>query len=180
MRRRLDGFGGRFPAGVTGTPVDVDGTPAEWVADEGAAEDAAVLYLHGGGYVAGSIDSHRNLLGHLARAMRCRVLAVEYRLAPEHPHPAAVEDATAAYRWLVAQGIDPSRIVIAGDSAGRGSHRRHPGGAARRRRSDAGGGSAHLAVGGHGGPGRVDHQPRRGRPDGQRGCAAQHRRALPR
>jgi acetyl esterase/lipase len=120
MRKQLDRFGGRFPEGVTGTPVDVDGTPAEWVADEGAVADAVVLYLHGGGYVAGSVDSHRNLLGHLARAMGCRVLAIEYRLAPEHPHPAAVEDATAAYRWLVSQGIDPGRIVIAGDSAGGG------------------------------------------------------------
>lgn len=120
MRRNMDAVGGRFPAGVTGTPVDVDGTPAEWIADEGADEDAVVLYLHGGGYVAGSIDSHRNLTGHLARAMRCRVLAIDYRLAPEHPHPAAVEDATKAYRWLLAQGLDPHRIIISGDSAGGG------------------------------------------------------------
>jgi epsilon-lactone hydrolase len=120
MRKQLDRYGGRFPEGVTGTPVDVDGTPAVWVADERAVDDAVVLYLHGGGYVAGSVASHRNLLGHLARAMGCRVLALEYRLAPEHPHPAAVEDSTAAYRWLVAQGIEPGRIVIAGDSAGGG------------------------------------------------------------
>jgi epsilon-lactone hydrolase len=120
MRRNMDAVGGRFPTGVSGTPVDVDGTPAEWIADEDADEDAVVLYLHGGGYVAGSIDSHRNLTGHLARAMRCRVLALDYRLAPEHPHPAAVEDATKAYRWLLAHGYDNRRIMISGDSAGGG------------------------------------------------------------
>jgi acetyl esterase/lipase len=79
-----------------------------------------MLYLHGGGYVAGSIDSHRNLTGHLAKAMGCPVLALDYRLAPEHPHPAAVEDATKAYRWLLAQGLASDRIVVSGDSAGGG------------------------------------------------------------
>lgn len=92
----------------------------------GADQAAAVLYLHGGGYVAGSIDSHRNLIGHLAEAMGCRIFAADYRLAPEHPFPAPVDDAVAAYRGLVAastdggEGLDPSRIVISGDSAGGG------------------------------------------------------------
>lgn len=120
MRSTMDAVGGKLPDGVRGTPVDVDGTPAEWIADEGADDEAAVLYLHGGGYIAGSIDSHRNLTGHLARAMGCRVLALDYRLAPEHPHPAAVEDSTKAYRWLLGEGYDPARIIIAGDSAGGG------------------------------------------------------------
>lgn len=120
MRSTMDAVGGKLPDGVTGTPVDVDGTPAEWIATEGSDDEAAVLYLHGGGYVAGSIDSHRNLTGHLARAMGCRVLALDYRLAPEHPHPAAVEDATKAYRWLLGEGLDAGRTIIAGDSAGGG------------------------------------------------------------
>lgn len=121
MRRNLDAVGGRFPDGVTGTPAEVGGVSGEWVAAEGAAEDTTVLYLHGGGYVAGSVDSHRNLLGHLAEAMSCRLFAADYRLAPEHPHPAPVEDATAAYRGLVAEhGLDPARLAVAGDSAGGG------------------------------------------------------------
>ena len=121
MRTSMDQIGGRFPEGVTGRPAEVGGVPGEWIEADGAAQDAAVLYLHGGGYVAGSIDSHRNLLGHLAAAMQCRIFAADYRLAPEHPHPAPVEDATAAYRALVAdEGLDPSRLVVAGDSAGGG------------------------------------------------------------
>jgi len=120
MRVFQDKAGGKFPEGVVGTPVDVDGIPAEWIAPEGGATDRAVLYLHGGGYVAGSIDSHRNLTGNLARAMGCRVLALHYRLAPEHPHPAPVEDAVTAYRWMLAQGLKADHLVIAGDSAGGG------------------------------------------------------------
>jgi len=79
-----------------------------------------VLYLHGGGYVIGSVDTHAGLIDGIGRAGACRVLALDYRLAPEHPFPAAVEDATRAYRWLIAQGADPARTVIAGDSAGGG------------------------------------------------------------
>ena len=120
MRVFQDKSGGKFPEGVVGTPVDVDGIPAEWITPEGGALDRAVLYLHGGGYVAGSIDSHRNLTGNLARAMGCRVLALHYRLAPENPHPAPVEDAVAAYRWMLGQGLKADHLVIAGDSAGGG------------------------------------------------------------
>ena len=120
MRHFQDKAGGRFPAGVTGTPVSAGGVPAEWIAAEGAQTDRVVLYLHGGGYVAGSIDSHRNLTGHLAQAMGCRVLALHYRLAPEHPHPAPVQDAVAAYRWLLKEGIAAEHLMIAGDSAGAG------------------------------------------------------------
>jgi len=120
MRVFQDKAGGKFPAGVTGTPVDVDGTPAEWIDPAGGATDRAVLYLHGGGYVAGSIDSHRNLTGHLAAAMGCRVLALHYRLAPENPHPAPLQDAVKAYRWLLGQGLSAGHLMIAGDSAGGG------------------------------------------------------------
>jgi epsilon-lactone hydrolase len=120
MRAMLDKTGGRFPDGVVGTPVVAGGVPAEWIDPPGGSTDRVMLYLHGGGYVAGSIDSHRNLTGHLAEAMGCRVLALEYRLAPEHPHPAAVTDAVAAYRWLLDQGVPANQIVIAGDSAGGG------------------------------------------------------------
>lgn len=120
MRTNMDAFGGRFPEGVTGTPASLGGVPGEWIAAAGASEDATVLYLHGGGYVAGSVDSHRNLLGHLAVAMGCRLFAADYRLAPEHPAPAAVDDALAAYQGLLADGATPDRIAIAGDSAGGG------------------------------------------------------------
>ncbi|MGH7398349.1 MAG: alpha/beta hydrolase [Candidatus Rokuibacteriota bacterium] len=79
-----------------------------------------VLYLHGGGYVIGSPRSHRHLAAAIARAAATDALLLDYRLAPEHPYPAAVDDATAAYRWLLDQGVAPERIVIAGDSAGGG------------------------------------------------------------
>lgn len=120
MRKIQDKVGGRFPDGVTSEVVSAGGVPAEMIENEGAATDRVVLYLHGGGYVAGSIDSHRNLTGHLAKAAGIRVLALHYRLAPENPHPAPVEDAVAAYRWLLDEGYAPDHIVISGDSAGGG------------------------------------------------------------
>lgn len=120
MRVALDRTGGRFPADVVGTAVDAGGVPGEWIDAPGGVADRVVLYLHGGGYVAGSIDSHRNLTGHLAQAMGCRVLALDYRLAPEHPHPAPVDDAVRAYRWLLDQGLSADHVMVAGDSAGGG------------------------------------------------------------
>jgi acetyl esterase/lipase len=110
-------------------PVDADikreairagAVPAEWVSAPGADASRAVLYLHGGGYVIGSINTHRSLAARLARAAKARVLVIGYRLAPEHPHPAAVDDSLAAYRWMLAQGLTPARITVAGDSAGGG------------------------------------------------------------
>jgi epsilon-lactone hydrolase len=80
----------------------------------------ALLYLHGGGYVFGSLRSHGGLAGEIARAARCQVLQLDYRRAPEHPFPAAVEDATAAHVWLLKQGFAPRSLAIAGDSAGGG------------------------------------------------------------
>ena len=100
--------------------VDAGGVPGEWVSAPGADTGRAVLYLHGGGYVIGSINTHRSLAARLARAAGARVLVIDYRLAPEHPHPAAVEDSVAAYRFMLAQGLKAARIAVAGDSAGGG------------------------------------------------------------
>lgn len=100
--------------------VDAGGVPAEWFTPSGVREDQALLYLHGGGYVMGSVETHRSLIDDIASATGCRALALNYRLAPEHPFPAPVEDATAGYRWLLAQGVAAENIVIAGDSAGGG------------------------------------------------------------
>jgi epsilon-lactone hydrolase len=100
--------------------ASASGVPAEWTRAPDARDDAAVLYLHGGGYVIGSLQSHRHLAAEIGRAARARTLALHYRLAPEHPFPAAVEDAVAGYRFLLAQGLRPGSIAIAGDSAGGG------------------------------------------------------------
>ncbi|MEY2569202.1 MAG: epsilon-lactone hydrolase [Actinomycetota bacterium] len=108
------------PADVAYESVDAGGVPAEWVTAPGARTDAVILYLHGGGYAIGSINTHRMLAANISRAAGLRVLLIDYRLAPEHPHPAAVEDATAAYRWLLSQGIDAAKLAISGDSAGGG------------------------------------------------------------
>ncbi|MBL4783189.1 MAG: alpha/beta hydrolase [Porticoccaceae bacterium] len=108
------------PDNVTVTAVDVDGTPGEWLDAPGVDSDRVLLYLHGGGYVIGSIATHRGLTASLSEAANCRVLSLDYRLAPEHIYPAAVEDATKAYRWLLSQGINADKITIAGDSAGGG------------------------------------------------------------
>jgi acetyl esterase/lipase len=107
-------------ADVQCEPVDVDGVPGEWVAASNADPERIVYYLHGGGYAIGSIKSHRELVSRISRATAARALLVEYRLAPEHRFPAAVEDAVTGYRWLTSNGADPARTVIAGDSAGGG------------------------------------------------------------
>lgn len=122
MRAAYDGIGSQFPCAVDVAleTVDADGVAAEWTRTPGAATDAALLYLHGGGYVIGSIASHRHLASELARASGMASLALDYRLAPEHAFPAAVDDALTGYRWLLAQGIAPARIAVAGDSAGGG------------------------------------------------------------
>ncbi len=100
--------------------VDADGVPGEWIAWPGADAGRVVYYLHGGAYVRGSVDTHRNLMGGISRHSGARMLGVDYRLGPEHPFPAAVHDALTGYGWLLTQGIPPERIVIAGDSAGGG------------------------------------------------------------
>jgi monoterpene epsilon-lactone hydrolase len=110
----------RVAADVTSTPIDAGGVPGAWIVAPGAAEERVLLYLHGGGYVVGSVDTHRDLMARLSRAAGVRVLGVDYRLAPEEPFPAALEGAIAAYRWLVGSALDPAHIAIAGDSAGGG------------------------------------------------------------
>lgn len=108
------------PASVQVEHVQAPVAPAEWLRPAGAG-DAVLLYLHGGGYVIGSPRSHRHLVAAIASAAGTQALVPEYRLAPEHPFPAALDDAVAAYRWLVGQaGVAPARIVIGGDSAGGG------------------------------------------------------------
>lgn len=108
------------PPGVRYEAVNAGDVPAQWVIPEGAAQDRVLQYVHGGGYVLMSAETHRKLVGHIASAIGCRALNVDYRLAPEHPHPAAVEDSVTAYRWLLEQGIEPRHIAISGDSAGGG------------------------------------------------------------
>ena len=100
--------------------IGAGGVPAEWVVAPGAAEDRVILYLHGGAYMLGSVRTYRVTLSRLSRAAGARVLGLDYRLSPENPFPAPVEDSTAAYRWLLSSGADPGKIVIAGDSAGGG------------------------------------------------------------
>lgn len=99
--------------------VDAGGVPGEWISVRADA-DRAVLYLHGGGFRLGSIESHRDLLQRLSRAADARILAIDYRLCPEHRFPAPLEDALAAYSWMLEQDTQPSRLAIAGDSAGAG------------------------------------------------------------
>ena len=108
------------PPDVKVEHVSAPAAPAEWLRPPAAEPGRVVLYLHGGGYVIGSPRSHRHLAAAIAGAAGASALLLDYRLAPEHPFPAAVEDATAAYRWLLEQAIAPARIVIAGDSAGGG------------------------------------------------------------
>jgi len=108
------------PAGVSSKPVDAGGIAAEWITADGAAGERTVYWLHGGGYCIGSINTHRALLAGISAASGARVLAIDYRLAPEHPFPAAVEDAVSGYLWLLSTGVDPTQVIIGGDSAGGG------------------------------------------------------------
>lgn len=121
-RAAIDSTASMFPApdDVELQPVDADGVPGEWIAAPGADPETVVYYLHGGGYTIGSINSHRSLISRISRSARARAFAIDYRLAPEHPFPAGLEDALTAYRWLLKQGVDPARTIIAGDSAGGG------------------------------------------------------------
>ena len=121
-RARIEEVGAVWPVAddVSLTPVDVDGLAAEWSEAPGADRESALLYFHGGGYCSGSIVSHRRLVTEAGRAAGLKTLAVGYRLAPEHPFPAAFEDVLTAWRFLQAQGLEAGRIVVGGDSAGGG------------------------------------------------------------
>ena len=108
------------PAGCKIEKVNAGGPDALWVDASGNGGKATILYLHGGGYTMGSAQTHAAFAGMLSDLSQIRVLSVDYRLAPEDPHPAAVRDAAYAYRWLLKQGVSAKSIVIGGDSAGGG------------------------------------------------------------
>jgi acetyl esterase/lipase len=95
-----------------------DGVPCQWLIPQDSPADQALLYLHGGGFVFGLTPPHLQMGAYLAQKMGIRILMVDYRLAPKHPFPAALDDCATAYRWLLEQGISTQNIAVAGDSAG--------------------------------------------------------------
>lgn len=118
MRSDWDAAFGGTTAPVTCEQVTAGGVDGEWISPANAPKQKAILYLHGGGFRIGSVASHRDLIAQIAVACGCRVLAINYRLAPEHRFPAALDDALAAYDWMRRQGLKPANIAFAGDSAG--------------------------------------------------------------
>ena len=121
-RKRMHQGADRMPTppGVSVETVDADGVPCEWIKPATITDARVILYFHGGGYVNGSLDTHRKMLGFLAGATGLAVLSVGYRLAPEHPFPAALDDGVRALTWLTANKVPSGDVVIAGDSAGGG------------------------------------------------------------
>ncbi|HEV2149455.1 MAG TPA: alpha/beta hydrolase [Longimicrobiaceae bacterium] len=121
-RRVLDRNGSlvSLPRGTMLERVVVSGVPCEWILPYRHDPGRVVLFLHGGAYTLGSCNSHRGMVAHVARACRARALLPEYRLAPEHPFPAALEDAVAVYRFLLGSGVPPGHVTLMGDSAGGG------------------------------------------------------------
>jgi acetyl esterase/lipase len=121
QRSRLEKYSRVFKIAkdVSISDLSANGVSAAFF-DVAHSKPGTILYLHGGAYAVGSVKVHREFLARLAIACQMKVLAIDYRLAPEHPFPAALQDALAAYQCLISQGYDPSSIVIAGDSAGGG------------------------------------------------------------
>ena len=122
-RRRFDAAARhaiRIPHAVSLQTLSADGVPSDWLEPDNAVPGRAILYLHGGAYVICSPATHRGLAGKISEASGAHVLLIDYRLAPEHPFPAALDDALAAYRWLLGKGFSPDHIAIGGDSAGGG------------------------------------------------------------
>lgn len=121
-RARIAAFGGRssLTDEIKIQLVDEGDFAGEWVSFGEVHEDKVILFFHGGGYIMGSCQSSRGLVSQISHATQCPVLSAEYRLAPEHPFPAALEDAVAAYKWLTAQGTLPENIILIGESAGGG------------------------------------------------------------
>ena len=119
-RQRLDEVGSVWPVAddVSFEAVNCDGVPGEWSLASGSDASRVLIFFHGGGYCSGSILSHRRMVTEAGRAARMRTLAIGYRLAPEHPYPAAHEDAMTAWRFVRRQGIPADRIAVGGDSAG--------------------------------------------------------------
>ena len=108
----------RLGAEVRRAPVSADGVPCEWLIPRNSPKDHVLLYLHGGGFVYGMTPPHLQMVAYLAKKAGIRSLMVDYRLGPDHPFPAALDDCVTAYRWLLKQGISAQNIVVAGDSAG--------------------------------------------------------------
>jgi monoterpene epsilon-lactone hydrolase len=106
--------------GVTCEKIVCSGIPASWVTASKAEEQRVVLYLHAGGLTMGSVQSHLPIISMISHALAAKVLAIEYRMAPEHKFPAALDDCVAAYRWLIDSGVSPKQLVIVGTSAGAG------------------------------------------------------------
>ena len=121
-RQRIEEVGAHWPVApdIELQPVDLDGVPGEWSTAPGSDEARVLMFFHGGGYCSGSLVSHRRMVTEAGRAAGMRTLAVDYRLAPEHPFPAALEDALTAWRWLRRHGIAAHHIAVGGDSAGGG------------------------------------------------------------
>src|SRR5215510_13525115 len=121
-RQRIDEVGSVWPVAddVMLTAVDVGGVPGEWSSVPGSDPTRVLMFFHGGGYCSGSIRSHRRMVTEAGRAAAVRTLAVGYRLAPEHPFPAAFDDALTTWRFLRKQGVPAAQIAIGGDSAGAG------------------------------------------------------------
>jgi acetyl esterase/lipase len=111
---------GKLPKGIVVRPQTIKGIKAEWLVPEGARNEKLILYVHGGGYVSGSCSDHRGIISKFALNTGVTTLLYEYRLAPEHPFPAAVDDSVMVYQWLLDSGYRPENIVIAGESAGGG------------------------------------------------------------
>lgn len=111
---------GRIPAGLEITTVTINGLRAEWIMPSNATKEKVIFFFHGGGYVSGSCSDHRIHVAKFVKGSNIGALLFEYRLAPEHPYPAAIDDSVTAYRWLLYQGVSPSNVVFAGDSAGGG------------------------------------------------------------
>ncbi|MBR1194541.1 alpha/beta hydrolase [Bradyrhizobium sp. AUGA SZCCT0240] len=118
MREDWDAAFGGSAARVNCERIFAGGVEGEWISPADAPVDRAILYFHGGGFRIGSVASHRDLIAQIALASGCRVLAINYRLAPEHRFPAALDDALAAYGWMLDEGLKPASIAFAGDSAG--------------------------------------------------------------
>jgi acetyl esterase/lipase len=118
MRSDWDAAFGACAVPVLCERVSAGGVDAEWIAAGAVQPGKAILYFHGGGFRLGSVSSHRELIARISRASGCRVLAINYRLAPEHRFPAPLEDAIAAYGWMRDEGLKPENIAFVGDSAG--------------------------------------------------------------
>lgn len=111
---------GKIPPDINIIPLEIGEIYAEWVAPSSAPKDKAILYFHGGGYVVGSAQGHRAIVAKFAKGSATRALVFNYGLAPEHPFPEGLNDAVDAYKYLLSEGIESSKIVLMGDSAGSG------------------------------------------------------------